>query len=183
LVLRPGKRTNNYNLRKMKNYSFKGLALDYWIVATAVLFLSLLADNCAGQVQTFQRDTPPDDYGKMVKFTVPVFRETAPADIDYLELWSVDQDVIIMEIQPGQVVEIPENINFTLVAVPLDPAAVDQCKFYLDGELIQTENIPPYVINGDKSGVLTPWNIAAGFYKIEVAGSGESMFSCNLIVK
>jgi hypothetical protein len=56
---------------------------------------------------------------------------------------------------------------FSVRADVCNTDSVESVRFFLDGNLIQNENLEPYAVNGDNSGAYRSWNIAAGTYELK----------------
>jgi hypothetical protein len=113
-------------------------------------------DNRQGSAYVFDIDISPGDVPSIVRF----------------ELWDADQnwnpsgngkirDLGSNETVNLAILEAAGIDNVTVIAVT-DPSPTGSVMFDLDGTPYRLENVAPYVLDGDRSGDLRPWNLEAG---------------------
>ncbi|MEO1166343.1 MAG: Ig-like domain-containing protein, partial [Chloroflexota bacterium] len=86
--------------------------------------------------------------------------------VNSVTIIDTDDNSVQGSITNGATVTLDLSQNLALRA---EATGVGSVQFYIDGNLIQTENAAPYSIAGDGGpGNLTNWNFAPGTYTLEV---------------
>ncbi|MDZ7848269.1 MAG: hypothetical protein U5L96_16765 [Owenweeksia sp.] len=113
-----------------------------------------------------------------------------PIEIISLNLVSVSTGADLDVLYNGYVINKAVVGDFSIRANVCHQPSVGSVQFFVDGNLIQTENKVPYAMQGDKGGNYSPWNPIAGSYQVTVTpysnsnGSGATgvAISYNIIV-
>ena len=160
---------------------------SYYYALILIIGLMVLGLRTFGQSQTFQADSIPN-LGEPVYFEIPVLQGEAPEPKCTtgvtLDIYDTDSDELIGSIPYGATSATLDLVNnFTLVAEPCVEGEVGQVRFFIDGDLIQTENIAPYTISGDQSGDFQKWNIEPGTYELEADPDVGESLTITLIVE
>lgn len=113
------------------------------------------------------------------------FQDETPV-IKYLTIIDADtnQDFMVLDnTSPWQVsTPLPERLNIKAETAGF----VSSVKFFINGELVRTENAPPFAIAGDTDGNFNPWRLPEGEFTLTViayqAPNGTGMVSEPYIV-
>ncbi|MDZ7849106.1 MAG: hypothetical protein U5L96_21625 [Owenweeksia sp.] len=73
----------------------------------------------------------------------------------------------IRQLIDGDTINLTHTPEFSIRADVCDESAVSSVTFTLDGNMIQSENVMPFAIGGDKSGSFTAWNPGKGSYTLK----------------
>ncbi|MEK6476899.1 S8 family serine peptidase [Catalinimonas sp. 4WD22] len=104
--------------------------------------------------------------GGMEGYDFSVSFEVTQSPVASFTLFDVATDQPVEILEDGAVINLLTTPDISIVANPEFEDFDGSIAFYLNGELIQTENLAPYAIAGDDDGDLTAFEIEPGEYTL-----------------
>ncbi|MDZ7849115.1 MAG: hypothetical protein U5L96_21670 [Owenweeksia sp.] len=87
-------------------------------------------------------------------------------EVTALMLINANTGLDIGALSNGDTIDKGQLPAFSIRADVCDPQGVESVEFALNGNIIQTENIEPYSINGDNGGNYDPWDPETGLHTL-----------------
>jgi hypothetical protein len=89
-------------------------------------------------------------------------------EIDALMLVDASNSNDLRPLVSGDTIDLNFLPLFSVRADACDQSQVESVSFKLNGSVINTENVEPYAVNGDSSGIYNPWPLSVGSHVLEV---------------
>ncbi|MDF9795962.1 subtilisin family serine protease [Catalinimonas alkaloidigena] len=102
----------------------------------------------------------------MEGYDLSVSFEVTLSPVASFTLFDADTDQPVEELEDGTVINLLTTPNLSIVANPEFEDFNGSIVFYLNGELVHTENYAPYAIGGDNKGDLASFDIEPGEYTL-----------------
>ncbi|WKN31612.1 Ig-like domain-containing protein [Porifericola rhodea] len=119
----------------------------------------------------FTEDLAEGDKG----YALTVSFEVTQSPVASLVLVNTDTDEEVAELTDGDEINLKTTPNFSIVAKPEFEDFMGSIAFYLNGDLVQSENVAPYAIAGDNRGDINPFDLEPGLYTLEVVPYTEAL--------
>ena len=146
-----------------------------------------IEDNCDIVSVTFSQEefteegtfevivTAEDQAGNVTEQLVRVVISDGPR-VTSLSLISTENGDFISALLDGSVIDLvdPNLPPYSIVADVNKPDEVGSVQFFLNGDLVKTENFIPYSISGDENGIPRPFSLEVGSYTLTVIAYTES---------
>jgi len=155
----------------------------FWFYVILIVTIVGTCSQMVAQNQKFQLDSLPDRFGEEITWIIP--GEYVPGYQPgpfYLEVVAMDGTLLTRITTQGATVSQSLSDPFTIIATPRDEE-ISQVKWYIDNQLVQTENLAPYTMTGDIGGDFNPWTPKPGTYKIDAINQKGQKFSITVNVE